>query len=75
MEHPEKMRQYSKESRIDCRNIAVKLMHLAGCEAAAELEEDLLDALYHLKAIARNPYNHDAYRVLYNILSAIAERD
>lgn len=75
MKHLEKMRQYSEKSCIGCYDIAAKLIHLTGCEAATELEEDLLDALYQLKAIAQNPYNPYTYRVLYNILSDIAEKD
>lgn len=38
-----------------------------------DIESDLQEALYQLKAIAENKYNCDYWRTLYKALSAIAD--
>ena len=40
-------------------------------EDDGKLGEELLNALYQVKATAQNPYNSDYWRVLYNVLLAI----
>ena len=38
-----------------------------------DMENDLQEALYQLKAMAENKYNCDCWRTLYKALSAIAD--
>lgn len=71
MELLEKLKQYHNVSYYDCNDIAEKLIALSNLEENEELCEELLNALYQIKAIAQNPYNSDYYRVLYNVLLAI----
>lgn len=69
----ENLKQFHHASYYDCNDIAEKLLELAGLDDSnGELGEELLDALYQIKAIAENPYNSDYYRVLYNVLLKIA---
>lgn len=69
----EEMMCFHHTAYYDCDDIAEKLLELAGLDdAEGELNGELLDALYQLKAIAANQYNSDYYRVLYNVLLKIA---
>lgn len=72
MELIENLKQYHDVSDYDCNDIAEKLLELADFRDDGEVGEELLDALYQLRAAAQNPYNHDHYRVLYNVLLSIA---
>ena len=38
-----------------------------------DIESELQDAIYQLKAIAENPYNSDYWRVLWNALQNMTE--
>lgn len=39
-----------------------------------DLDGELCDGLYNLYAIAQNPFNDEGYRVLYDVISTIAEK-
>lgn len=71
MELLEKLKQYKNVSDYDCNDIAEKLIELSNLEEDGELCEELMNALYQIKAIAQNPYNADYYRVLYNVLLVV----
>lgn len=71
MELLEKLKQYNNVPYYDCNDIAEKLIELSNLEEDGELCEELLNALYQIKAIAQNPYNDDCYRVLYNVLLVV----
>lgn len=73
MEALENLKQY-QDSSYDCNDMAEKLMELAGLDGE-QLGDELLDALYWLKAAAQNPYNKDSFRVMYNVLLTIAEKN
>ena len=38
------------------------------------IDGQLIDSIYTLDTICKNPFNDDQYRVLYDVLSAIAEK-
>ena len=67
MELLENLKKYNEASY----DIAEKLIELANMEDDGKLGEELLNALYQVKATAQNPYNSDYWRVLYNVLLAI----
>lgn len=71
MELLENLKKYSEASYYDCNDIAEKLIELANMGDDGKLGEELLNALYQVKATAQNPYNSDYWRVLYNVLLAI----
>ena len=39
-----------------------------------DLDRNLYDGIYNLYAIAQNPFNDEAYRVLYDVLSTITDK-
>ena len=72
----ENLKQFHHASYYDCNDIAERLLELAGLDDSdGELGKELLDALYYVKAAAQNPYNCDYYRILYNVLLTIAEKE
>ena len=60
-------------SYIDVDDIARALRDISG--APSTTIGGLIDAIYQLKAIAQNPYNNDYYRILYNVLEMIADKN
>lgn len=68
----EKLKQFRETSSYDCNDVAEKLVEMSNLPDDSELGEELVEALYQIKAIAQNPYNSDSYRVLYNVLLVIA---
>lgn len=70
----ESLKQY-QDSSYDCSDIASALVELSGLKDDDFVYDELLDALYWLKAAAQNPYNKDSFRVMYNALLTIAEKD
>ena len=58
---------------IDIDDIAKVLISLSDIPAINIGE--LTNALYQLKAIAQNKYNSDYYRILYNTLLIIADKN
>lgn len=71
MNQLENLKQFHEASYYDCSDIAEKLIELSNLDDDGKLGEELLNALYQIKAMAQNPYNSDYYRVLYNVLLAI----
>ena len=69
----EDLRVYQNNSYIDVEDIVNSLMKLSN--ATAGTRDYLTDAVYDLKAIAQNEYNKDYYRVLYNTLILIADKN
>jgi len=66
--------------------IAEALLHAVGHDANIEdgegspeyaditaEKEDVVEALYHLKAVCENPYNKDYFRTFYNILDELRD--
>ena len=39
-----------------------------------DIDGQLIDSLYTLNTICQNPFNDNQYRVLYDVLSAVAEK-
>ena len=39
-----------------------------------DLDGQLIDSIYTLKAICENPFNDESYRTLYDVLSTVAEK-
>lgn len=75
------MKEYRKIDGFEVypADIARQLVILADfgndTEAEATAENQLIDALYHLDAVASNKYNSDYFRTLYNVLAMIAEKN
>lgn len=65
------LRKYCENSYYDTSEIAEKLIELSNLELSEELREELENAMYWLKLAARNKYNNDYFRVLYNVLLVI----
>lgn len=71
MEQLENLKQFHEASYYDCNDIAERLIELSNLDDDGKLGEELMNALYQIKAMAQNPYNADYYRILYNVLLAI----
>lgn len=54
-------------------DIAYTLCNMVGKYAEKNVENDLQEAIYQLKAIAENEHNFDFWRTLYETLSAIVD--
>ena len=67
----DELRKYCENSYYDTSEIAEKLIELSNLELSEELKVELENALYWLKSAARNKYNNDYFRVLYNVLLVI----
>lgn len=65
------LKQFNRPWEYDCCDIAEKLVELSNLPDDRQLKNELTDALYHLKAVAENPYNSDYHRVLFNVLLVI----
>ena len=65
------------EFYVECypNEIAEKLCNLAMENPDEKTVAECSDALYNLKAIAENSYNSDCYKVLYQVLEKIMNRD
>lgn len=70
----EKLRKYNESSYYDNEDITEKLLNIAEIKDE-EIKEELMEAIYQLKAMAKNPYNFDYWRILYNVLLKITEMD
>lgn len=68
----EELRKYN-ESYFDSNDITSALLTLSG--APEEAREETENAIYYINAAAQNPYNKDYFRVLYNLLLMIAEKN
>ena len=68
----EELRKYKENSYYDVEDITEQLIELSNLEISDELKDDLNNALYQLKDCARNKYNSDFFRTLYNVLLVIA---
>ena len=55
-------------------DVAAALIALAGIDADNKIFEDMQDALYEIKSIAENPYNHDYWRVLWDALQIVTDK-
>lgn len=66
------MKQYNT-SYYDSNDITNALLTVSG--APEEIREELENAVYYLQAAAQNKYNHDYFRVIYNTMLMIAERN
>lgn len=71
MEQLENLKQFYEVSYYDCNDIAERLIELSNLDDDGRLGEELMNALYQIKAMSQNPYNADYYRILYNVLLAI----
>ena len=69
----EELKQYTDNCYFDVEDIVNALLKVSG--VTEEAKESLTDAVYNLKAIAQNEYNHDYHRVLYNTLLLMAEKN
>lgn len=68
----EELKQYKENAYYSVEDIAEQLIELSNLDMSEELKEELENALYYLKSAARNKYNNDYFRVLYNVLLVIA---
>lgn len=71
MEQLENLKQFHEASYYDCNDIAERLIELSNLDDDGRLGEELMNALYQIKAMSQNPYNADYYRILYNVLLSI----
>lgn len=71
MNQLDELKRFREASYYDCSDIAEKLIELSNLDDDGGLGEELLNALYQIKAMAQNPYNSDYYRIFYNVLLAI----
>lgn len=67
----EELKQYRENSYYNIEDITEQLIKLSNLDMPEDLKEELKDALYCLKAVAKNKYNNDYFRVLYNVLLVI----
>ena len=67
----EELKQYREDSYYNIEDITEQLIKLSNLDMPEDLKEELKDALYYLKAVAKNKYNNDYFRVLYNVLLVI----
>lgn len=67
----QELKKVNEISNIDIDDIAKALTELA--IIPHEATGILIDAIYDLKQMAKNPYNSDMWRVLYNTLEQIAD--
>lgn len=67
----EELRQYKENSYYDVNDIAEKIIQLSNLDMPEDLKEELENALRWLECTAQNKYNHDYFRVLYNVLLVI----
>lgn len=67
----EELKQYKENSCYNTEDIAEQLIELSNLDIPEDLKEELKAALYYLKAVAKNKYNNDYFRVLYNVLLVI----
>ena len=67
----EELKQYKENAYYSVEDIAEQLIELSNLDMPEDLKEELKDALYYLKAVAKNQYNNDYFRVLYNVLLVI----
>lgn len=67
----EELKQYRENSYYNIEDITEQLIKLSNLDMPEDLKEELKDALYYLKAVAKNKYNNDYFRVLYNVLLVI----
>ncbi len=70
-ENLEELKQYKKNYYYSVEDIAEQLIKLSNLDMLEDLKEELKAALYYLKAVAKNKYNNDYFRVLYNVLLVI----
>lgn len=68
----DELRKYCENSYYDISDITEQLIQLSNLESSEELKTELEKALYWLKSASQNKYNHDYFRVLYNVLLVIA---
>lgn len=61
-----KLRQYQENSYYDDSDIAEKLIELSNLELTNDIKVELENAINYLNMVARNEYNDDQFRVLYN---------
>jgi hypothetical protein len=66
-----KLRQYQENSYYDDSDIAEKLIELSNLELTNDIKVELENAINYLNMVARNEYNDDQFRVLYNVLLVI----
>lgn len=71
MNSMDNLKNYIGSHIYDCSDIAEKLLQMSNLELDKEMWDYLVDAIYHLKSNAQNPYNADHHRVLYNVLLVI----
>ena len=70
-ENLEELKQYKENSYYDVNDIAEKIIQLSNLDMPEDLKEELENALRWLECTAQNKYNHDYFRVLYNVLLVI----
>ena len=70
-ENLEELKQYKENYYYSVEDIAEQLIELSNLDMPEDLKEELKAALYYLKAVAKNKYNNDYFRVLYNVLLVI----
>lgn len=66
-----KLRKYQENSYYDYSDIAEKLIELSNLELTGDIKVELENAINYLSMVARNEYNDDQFRVLYNVLLVI----
>lgn len=66
-----KLRKYRENSYYDNSDIAEKLIELSNLELTGDIKVELENAINYLSMVARNKYNDDQFRVLYNVLLVI----
>lgn len=66
-----KLRQYQENPYYSDSDIAEKLIELSNLELTNDIKVELENAINYLSMVARNKYNDDQFRVLYNVLLVI----
>lgn len=70
-----KLRQYQENPYYSDSDIVEKLIELSNLELTNDIKVELENAINYLGMVARNKYNDDQFRVLYNVLLVITGLD
>lgn len=69
----ENLRTYHSHYYYDSNDLAETLRTLA--DAPEEAREELDEAIYYIQTAAQNDHNRDYFRILFNVLQAITDKN
>lgn len=67
----EELRKYNEADNTDIEDIARAIQYQGNLDE--DCTDDLVNALYQLKAMAQNSYNFDYWRTMFNALISVKQ--